>query len=191
MRVVEHHSVEQLKRLARGQKDARLLLRLQMILLARQGHTAPQVAATLGVARRTVQDWVRRYNLDGVEGLKDRRRGGNQRKLDDGQEQRVVDYLNQQAEDPHGGVRRAEDLRQWINRQFGVLYSLPGTYDLLHRLGYSCLMPRPRHKKTDPQAQGAFKKTSGRQSKRLPSSVQTKRFRSGSRTKPASVSKAP
>jgi len=159
MHVANHHSLEQLKRLAKRQKDARLLLRLQMIVLARRGRTAPQISASLSVARRTVQDWVRRYNLGGLEGLRDRRRGGNQRKLNDRQEQRILDYLKQQAEDPHGGVRRGEDLRQWINRQFGVLYSLPGTYDLLHRLGYSCLMPRPRHKKTDPQAQAAFKKT--------------------------------
>lgn len=160
MHVADHHSVEQLKRLAKRQKDARLLLRLQIIVLARQGRTAPEIAASLSVARRTVQDRVRCYNLDGLAGLRDRRRGGNQRKLNDWQEQRLSDYVKQQAEDPHGGVRRGEDLRQWIHQQFGVMYSLPGTYDLLHRLGYSCLMPRPRHKKTDPQAQAAFKKTS-------------------------------
>ncbi|MFC1781069.1 transposase [Planctomycetota bacterium] len=37
-----------------------------------------------------------------------------------------------------------------LEREFGVVYSLWGVYDLLHRLGYSCLCPRPQHEKADP-----------------------------------------
>jgi len=40
-------------------------------------------------------------------------------------------------------------------------YRLSGVYALLHRLGYRCLMPRPRHPKADSQAQEAFKKSRG------------------------------
>ena len=190
MHVADHHSIEPLKRLIRKQNEARLLLRLQMVILAKEGQTAPQIAATLSVSRRTVQFWVYCYNTGGLEGLRDRRKGGNQRKLDDRQEQQIIDHLNQQAADPRGGVRRGEDLRQWIHSQFGVLYSLPGTYDLLHRLGYSCLMPRPRHKNTDPETQAAFKKTPRHKSRRLPSNTRGNRSRSGSRTKPVSANKA-
>jgi len=190
MHVADHHSMEQLKRLVRKQTDARLWVRLQMVILAKEGQTAPEIARTLSISRRTVQFWVHCYNTGGLEGLRDRRKGGNQRKLDDAQEHQIIDYLNQQAADPHGGVRRGEDLRQWIHSQFGVLYSLPGTYDLLHRLGYSCLMPRPRHKSTDPETQAAFKKTPGRKSRRLPSTTRAKRSKSGSRMRPGSANKA-
>ena len=189
MHVADHHSMEQLKRLVRKQTDARMLLRLQMVILAKKGRTAPEIARTWSVSRRTVQFWVRCYNTGGLEGLQDRRKGGNQRKLDDAQEQQIIAYLNQQAADPHGGVRRGEDLRQWIRSQFGVLYSLPGTYDLLHRLGYSCLMPRPRHKSTDPETQAAFKKTPRHRSRRLPVNTRANRSKSGSRTKPGSANK--
>jgi transposase len=189
MHVANHHSIAQLKRLVRKQTDARMLLRLQMVTLAKEGQTAPHVAATLSVSRRTVQFWVHCYNTGGLEGLQDRRKGGNQRKLDDAQEQQIIEYLNQQAADSHGGVRRGEDLRQWIHSQFGVLYSLPGTYDLLHRLGYSCLMPRPRHKSTDPETQAAFKKKPRPKSRRLPINTRANRSKSGSRMKPGSANK--
>ena len=43
----------------------------------------------------------------------------------------IKEYLDRQANDPAGGLRRGQDLRQWIQQQFGVLYSLPGIYDLL------------------------------------------------------------
>jgi hypothetical protein len=41
---------------------------------------------------------------------------------------------------------------------------MPGVYALLHRPGYSCLDPRPRHPKSDPKSDPAareeFKKKS-------------------------------
>jgi len=191
MHVAEYHSLEELQRLIRQQTEARLLLRFQMVFLAKRGQTAPQIASLLGVSRRLVQVWVHRYNVDGLPGLADRRRGGNRRRLTDAQEQQIQDYLDLQAQDPQAGVRRAEDLRTWIQREFGKLYSLTGLYDLLHRLGYSCLMPRPRHHKADPAAQEAFKKTPWNRSSRSPSSIQARRSRSGSRMRLASASKAP
>jgi transposase len=190
MHVAEHHSTEELSRLVRQQKDARVLLRVQIIWLARQGQTAPQISQLLRLSRRQVQHWVCQYNAQGLERLADRRRGGNQRRLSDAQEKQIQDYLDQQAQDPQAGVRRAEDLRQWIHKQFGKLYSLPGLYNLLHRLGYSCLMPRHRHQKADPAAQETFKKTFWSRSSRSLSSIQAKRSRSGSRMKLASASKA-
>jgi transposase len=54
---------------------------------------------------------------------------------------------------------RAADVRRILEREFGVLYSLKGVYKLLHRLGYSSLAPRPRHRLADPAAREAFKKT--------------------------------
>lgn len=38
-----------------------------------------------------------------------------------------------------------------LEKEFGVHYTLDGVYDLLHRLKLSCLVPRPRHRKNDPQ----------------------------------------
>jgi len=175
MHVVEHHNLQELKALARRQRDARLLLRLQIIILARRGSTAPQIAAALSSSRRTVQDWVRRYNTQGIDGLRERRRGGNQRKLTDRQERELMAHLDAQADDPRGGLRRGHDVRRWITDQFGLPFSLPGAYKLLHRLGYSHLMPRPRHKRADAQAQEAFKKTPWRRSTPSPESTPIKK----------------
>jgi len=131
--------------------------RLQMVILAMEGQTAPQIAQAVGSSRRTVQDWVYSYNAWGLEGLQDGR-GGNRRHLTNAQEQQICEYLNRTAADPHQGVRRGEDLRQWIQQQFGVLYTLTGIYDMLRRLGYSWLMPRPRHAQANLAAQEQFKK---------------------------------
>ena len=191
MHVVEHYSPQQLQRLAHRQTDARLWRRARIIRLAQDGQTAVQIGRALGLSRRQVQHWVYRYNAHGWEGLADRPRGGNRRRLTDAQEQQIQDYLDQQAADPPAGVRRAADLQAWIQQHWGVLYSLPGLYNLLHRLGYSCLMPRPRHHKADPEAQQAFRKTPWSKSSGSLKSIPERRSRSGSRTRLASASKAP
>jgi transposase len=188
MHVICHQGLDELKALRRkahrGMRD-----RLQMVILAMEGHTAPQVAVATGASRRTIQSWVHRYNRSGLDGLVDHR-GGNHRHLEPEQEQQICQYLDQAAGDPQDGIRRGEDLRQWIHRQFGVLYTLTGVYELLHRLGYSCLMPRPRHAQADPQAQAEFKKKRPHMWRRSPDNIRANGSKSGSKTKRDSGSKA-
>jgi transposase len=58
------------------------------------------------------------------------------------------------ATEADGGVcsLRGVDAVKILEAEFGVRYTLDGVYDLLHRLRLSCLAPRPRHRKNDPQA---------------------------------------
>lgn len=50
-------------------------------------------------------------------------------------------------------------MRKILEAEFGVLLGLSAVYDLLHRLGYSRLCPRPRHPGAAGDAErGAFKK---------------------------------
>lgn len=50
-----------------------------------------------------------------------------------------------------------ENVRRLIAREFGVKMSLDTAYRTLHRLGYSCQSPRPRHENHDPAAQAEFR----------------------------------
>lgn len=52
---------------------------------------------------------------------------------------------------------RGEDVRRILAAEFGVVRSLQATYDLLHRLGFEPLRPRPAHPKGDSAARAAFK----------------------------------
>ena len=52
---------------------------------------------------------------------------------------------------------RGADIRRLLEHEFDARYTLGGVYKLLHRLGYSDLMPRPQHPETHPEAQEFFK----------------------------------
>ena len=158
MFIENHHSSEHLKQLIRKQTNAKMAMRLQVVLLAMEGKTSVEIPMLLPLSRRTVQKCVFRYNRYGLKGLQDNYIGGNSVKLNQQQKQKITNYIDAQANDISGGVRRASDLQDWIKENTGVMYSLSGVYYLLHSMGYSCLIPRPRHHKADPKAQQEFKK---------------------------------
>jgi len=189
MHVVTHHSIEQLQQLQDRADKPAMVLKLRAIILAREGWFASNIAKAVGKSTRTIQQWVGDYNHESLDGLIDRR-GGNRRYLTDAQEQQLREHLDALADDPHAGVRHAADLQPYIKQHLGVSYNLSGLYDLLHRLGYEWLMPRPRHEKNDPEKVAAFKKTPLRSSSKSPRSTPINASKSGSRTKHASVSRA-
>ena len=154
-----HLPLEELVRLERAEKNAARSKRLRIIILALGGYTAPAIAMSLGLSRRICQRWVYRYNEEGLEGLNDRRGGEkSQPTLTPQQKQQVCQRL-EAGPTPEDQVcsLRGVDVQRILATEFGVLRSLSGIYHLLHRLGYSYLRPRPRHRRANPQAQDEFK----------------------------------
>jgi len=56
--------------------EARIVERARIIVLAAQRRNPSQIARELGISRPTVYTWIRRFNLQGVEGLEDQPRSG-------------------------------------------------------------------------------------------------------------------
>ncbi len=190
MHVEDRHGVDELRGLARKTRDGRVRTRLQALVLAKQEHTAVHTAELLGMSRRMVQKWVRRYNEDGLAGLSDRSGRGRACKLSEAQRLQLQQRIEAGPRDGDSVCTlRGTDIQEILEQEFKVLYHLNGVYALLHRLGYSCLMPRPRHRKTDPKVQATFKKTSWSRFGRSATPIEINRFRSGFRTKPGSVNK--
>jgi transposase len=169
---------------------ARRMLCLAMVL---EGADRTTAAETCGMERQTLRDWVHRYNAEGLPGLYDRKPPGAHPKLT--AEQRVaLAAMVEAGPDPelHGVVRwRRVDLRDELQRRFGVELHERSVGKVLKRLGYRRLSVRPRHPEADDEAQEAFKKTSPRRSPRSSRIAPgARRSKSGSRTKRGSASKA-
>ena len=113
------------------------------------------------LSERQVRTWVARYNAGGADALIDRPGRGRKKALTGDQEQQLRDRLRAGPTDADGVCTlRGEDVRRILEREFGVTRCLQAVYDLLHRLGFEPLRPRPRHPKADPAAQDRFKKAS-------------------------------
>ena len=164
MFVADHHTLEQLQDLVQGIPQKRLWRRAQTVVLAKQGWTAQGIADALGCSLKAVKNWVAQYNVGGIEALHDRPRSGRPPLLDPVHYPRLKQRLDAPPR-PEDGVctLRGHDIRRVLEREFGVVMSLQAVYDLLKRLGYSDLMPRPQHEEANPEVQVFFKEIVGEQ----------------------------
>jgi transposase len=177
--------------LIRRARHAKPRDRLRAVLLAVRGGAAPQIARQLGRSRRFVQDWVYRYRDGGLEALHERPRPGQPTKLARAAEPAFRARLEAGPRAADGVCTlRGRDLQRILRQEFGAPYSLQGVYDLLHRLGYACLKPRPRHRKNDPAAMQEWLKRAPLLSGVCGPPTPGSGSKSGSKTKAASGSRA-
>jgi transposase len=158
---------DELRRRAAAERDALRRDRYRAVLLALDGKEAPEIAESLGRARRSVQDWAYAYRDGGVDAVQPARRKGREPKLPREREAELMARLDAGPR-PEDGVcaLRGRDVVRILEREFLVKYTLAGAYELLERLGYSCLAPRPRHEKGDPAEQQRFREHAPLLSKR-------------------------
>jgi transposase len=147
---------------ARRQRKAIQRDRLWVVLLAGDGEAGgelfrDQIAARTRRSRQFVDEWVKRYRQGGLDALVARKQPGRVPKLTSAQDQWLKTRLDA-GPLPADQVctLRGRDVRRIVEAEFGVVYSANGIYDLLRRLDYSSLKPRPRHRQNDPQKAAEF-----------------------------------
>jgi transposase len=176
MNVKSHYKARQLQKLYHSENNARLARRIHGIYLASKGLTCPQIMEITGSSRRTIQQWVAKYNIGGIEALKESPRCGAPTKLSRKQQHALCKRIEAgPKEQDQASVLNGPAVKNILEQEFGVSYSLWGVYRLLHRLGFSCLCPRPQHEKADSQAREEFKKTSLKYWTRSNQSTRTKK----------------
>ena len=166
--------------------------RYRAVALALHGYTTPQIRHMLARSKNFVQRWNYAYRDGGIDALLPKPNPGRPVKLPPEQEQ--VFKQRMLAGPTEGDIvctLRAKDAFTILRQEFGVPYSLPGVYALLHRLGLSCLKPRPLHRKNDPEAMEQWLQQAPLLSSKSETTTPRKPSRSGTRTKPGSASKEP
>lgn len=150
--------LDELRWRIRYERNAKQRDRYRAVFWALRGKSSHWIADKIDRARAFVQKWVYAYRDDGLDAITECPRPGRPTKLARHQEAVFKQRLDAGPTDVDGGVctLRGKDVVRILDQEFGVVYSLDGAYDLLHRLGYSCLKPRPRHRKNDPQAMATW-----------------------------------
>lgn len=156
---------EVLARLAKATKQRNTLQRdrLRVVLLAGDGDERgqelfrEQIAERVGRSRQFVDEWVGRYRRIGLDAIVAKKQPGRAPKLSKEQEILLKARLDA-GPLPEDKVCtfRGRDIRRIVETEFGVVYTANGIYDVLARLDYSSLKPRPRHRKNDPQKAAEF-----------------------------------
>lgn len=191
MRISAHDNIEQLRHKLRLKGYLLIRDRIRAVIGAMEGKTASQIGKGLGYTLRWVQKWVGRYNQKGLEGLYDLPRSGQPTRLKPKDQQAFRQRIEAGATATDKVCAlRGRDFLQILGQEFGANYSLGGVYGLLHRLGYCCLRPRPRHRKNNPEAMNSWKAEAPLLVSKSGGNIRISRSSSGARTKAVLDNKA-
>ena len=137
----------------RVESDAKARDRCRCVLLAIDGLTALQIAQRVDRSRRFVQRWCYAYRDRGLDGLKPEPHSGRPPLLATTRHKAFKQRILDGPTDADGVCTlRGADAQRILQDEFAVSYSLNGVYKLLHQLNLSVLVPRPQHRKSDPEA---------------------------------------
>ena len=124
------------RRLCGSDPDARLLGRVQCVLLVNEGRSIAEVARWFGVHRRTLERWMAQYRRHGEAGLQDESRTGRPPRLSPEQRTSLAAELAQppQALGYSSDAWSGRLLRHHLTGRYDVRFSLRQCQRLLHRL---------------------------------------------------------
>lgn len=165
LKIIEHLPLAEVERRYKKATDATQGRHWQVIWRLQKGQSSAQVAAEMALSLEWVRVLARRYNQQGAAALGDLRHGnpGKAALLDEGglKDLRVV-LAEAVPESLGGGLWNGPKVVAWLEGRLGHKASPRLGSIYLHKAGYSCQRPRPRHVQADAPAQEAFKKLCNR-----------------------------
>ena len=152
-----HLTPEELNQRFRTTRDRSERSHFQALWLISQGKTQAETAQLVGFSERWVQEIVKRYNADGPTVMRDRRHEhrGAAPALDAQGQQALAAALQTRPADM--GLWTSKKAAAWIRGHTGRAVCTVTAWRTLRRLGQRPQRPRPEHKRSDPEAQEAFK----------------------------------
>jgi len=149
---------ESLERACREEKDADARLRMLLVLKVKyDGLGQNQAARELRAQSSWAVTWIRRFEEEGIEGLRTRERSGRPPKVED----RVMTKIGREVTTNESGWT-VKEVRELVREETGVTYTERHILRLLHRWGTRSVVPEKRMAhKASLEERLAFKK--GRQ----------------------------
>ncbi len=128
----------------------RFVMRKMAISLIKSGKKKKDVAQLLGVRPTSISEWVKKHKVNGIAGLKSKKRGvksEDRKLLSDEQEKKVqkmiIDIMPDQLKLDYAlWTRKA--VKELIEREFGIVLAITTMGDYLRKWGFSPQKPKKR-----------------------------------------------
>lgn len=133
--------------------------RIQAIAAVRAGMLSREaIAKKYGTDSDQVRLWIRRYNAEGLTGLRDKPGKGAKRRLSHRQETALKKAL---AKTPRKSsiatnLWSGRAVQEYLKKRNWFACSIAETYVLLHRLGFTLQRPGRNPTEADPKAETGF-----------------------------------
>lgn len=143
---ITEEELKEIKETRKGVKNKDIDKRLKAVQLRGEGMNNEEIAAKLDTSPVVVSSWVGRFKKEGIGGLMEHRKGGNNRIMTYEEEEQ---FLQQFFDDAVQGkvVTLREIKAAYEEKTKRKLKTFSQIYKLLHRHKWRKIKPRPKHQK--------------------------------------------
>ena len=148
---------KEVKRAYRTSKDTRERTRLLCLRLRiERSYPSEKIADIADCSDGLVKKVISDYGRKGLKGILRGTFGGNRRNLSVSEEEKLLEPFLKQAES--GQILIVADIRKAYEETLGRAVPPSTVYRMLDRHNWRKVMPRPKHPKSKPEEQEAYKK---------------------------------
>ncbi|MHA1150738.1 MAG: helix-turn-helix domain-containing protein [Promethearchaeota archaeon] len=149
---------EELVELYKAEKNAKQKVRYHALVLMHEVKNCSKVAEIIKMSDRSVQLWVKSFNIDGLKGIALNSPPGRPSSLSQDQlEELKRDVLTHPRElDYEFSNWDGKSVSEYIKKKFGVDLKVRRCQYILHELGLTLQRPRYDFPKADPEEQEKF-----------------------------------
>lgn len=155
--------IQELKKLMKQEKDRRMYERYQTLYLHLIGKDIKQIMEITGRSHQTIRNYIKSYQLNGLEGLKIRFSPGAPHRLTMEQQEQFKQTIITSVPNDVGFTAKynwtLELAAEYIKQQFDKIYTIGGMSKLMHRLGLSFTKPTYTLAAADEAKQKEFTET--------------------------------
>lgn len=156
-------SLSRLQRHYEKERAGKVKLRLLAAIKRKRGESLDAIAEEMEQPRRTIHGWLHRFEERGIAAAHSKKQTGRPKKLTAAQQEELTKRLEKGPKYNPSGLWTTKEVREIIEKKYGVSYVHQHVWRLLVAAGFSIQRPRKRHHKAaSPREIALFKKKLGR-----------------------------
>jgi transposase len=119
--------------------NGRVAQRILALVAVAEGNSLTEAAAILNVSHEAIRIWVRDFVMYGMKSLQIGKSSGRRSKLTKSQKKELAAFIEKGPEEAGfcGSCWRSPMIQSFIEREFGVLYSVHYVVQLIVNMGFS------------------------------------------------------
>jgi len=157
---VQGYSPEDIKALMRKDERYTIGVRLNAVYQVASGMPSRKLEEFYQASFKQILNWVHRFELEGVDGLRDKAGRGRKGALLDEQLEGLNNLLANESPTSHGyntETWTGPMLIDWIKKTYNIEYKKAQIYNIMKKLGYTYQKAKGFYPEADPVAQEEFK----------------------------------
>ena len=149
--IITQEEYEEVKTLAKSNKNKRVDRRLQVILLSYEGMSDKEIAEKLDYHPLRISQLRSMFKKQGAEEYARNKYKGNHRSLSDAEEQEILNSFEEKAK--QGQIVTVQDIKAAFDKRIGKDTGRGYIYMLLKRRNWRKVLPRAKHPKKASEAE--------------------------------------